>query len=90
MGGGPPVWAPDSRRFALISRVASAPPIESGENSRPFEPRAKAPTSRQRAASGMSAVITTSSGRISAAIQSSAASGPSSTTTISTPRSAGT
>ena len=85
IGAGPRVISPASRRDASRSRIASAPPIESASNSRPLVPSARAPSARQRAASGTSAVITTSPGLTFRAIQSSAASGSRPTTTSSMP-----
>ncbi len=81
---GPPVWMPVSRKCCPSARPARAPPILASVHSRPLKARARAPRARQRAASGMSAVAQTSAASIRSAIQSSAASGPVATTTIST------
>jgi len=71
------------RRCSPTIRPARAEPIESGVKGRPFAFRACAPAFRQRSASGMSAVMTMSPGPARSAIQSSAMSGPASTTTCS-------
>ena len=63
---------------------------EASVNGRPVVPMTRAPLASARAASGMSAVTSTSWASTCSAIQSSAASGPSATTTISTGRSRGT
>src|SRR5262249_1800862 len=76
MGGGPLDITPAARSCAFKSRVARRLPIESSLKTCPFVPRTRPPASRQRAASGISAVTTTSPGRTFSTIQSSAASGP--------------
>jgi hypothetical protein len=67
-----------------------AEPMLSGVKARPLGASAWAPASRQRAASGMSLVMTMSPELARSAIQSSATSGPASTTTHSIRGSAGT
>ncbi len=57
--------------------------MESGVKGWPFAFSAWAPDFRQRSARGMSAVMTMSPGPVRSAIQSSAMSGPASTTTCS-------
>ena len=71
------------RRCSPTMRPARAEPIESGVNGWPLAFSAWAPALRQRSASGMSAVMTMSPGPARSAIQSSATSGPASTTTCS-------
>ena len=61
--------------------MASAMPMLASVKGWPVGPITRAPASRQRAASGMSAVTTMSRSPTRSAIQSSAASGPSATTT---------
>lgn len=64
--------------------MASAMPIFSSENGLPVGPRTRAPLSRQRLASGMSAVMQMPPVSICSAIQLSASSAPSDTTIFST------
>ena len=63
----------------MMARVAILAPMESAVNASPVGEITAAPSLRQRSASRMSAVTTTASGPAAAAIQSSAASNPSST-----------
>ena len=79
-GAGPPVISPAPRSSANRSRVETAWPMLLSVKGFPVWPMTRAPFSRQRLASGMSAVITMSSGCACSTIQSSAASNPSSTT----------
>ena len=65
----------------MIARVAIALPIEAGVNGLPLCAMTVAPALRQRSASRISPVITTLSAPDCSAIQSSAASNPSDTTT---------
>jgi hypothetical protein len=82
-GGGPDVATPMDRRCSPTIRPARAVPMESGVKGWPFDFSAWAPAFRQRSASGISAVTTMSPGPARSAIQSSAMSGPASTTTCS-------
>ena len=75
-----------ARRFESSSRLAIAMPIDAGVNGTPVLPITDAPALRLRSASGMSAVTTMSSGPTRSAIQLSAASKLSLTTTRSMPR----
>ena len=68
----------------MIARIATALPIELVVKGLPVGPITAAPAFRQRSASNMSAVTTTSPGVAVSAIQLSAASKPSPTTTRST------
>jgi len=77
------VAAPAERRLVSRSRVASAIPIESSSNGLPVGPITVAPLRTDRAAKGMSAVMTMSLGPARSTIQSSATSGPSLTITRS-------
>ena len=90
IGLGPPVVSPMARRFDISSRLAIAMPIDEVVNGTPVEPITAAPFFRLRSASGISAVMTTSSGPTRSAIQSSAASKLSLTTTRSMRGSRGT
>ncbi len=84
-GAGPPVMpSAPTRKSAMIARVAMALPIEAVVNGLPLPPITTAPALRQRSASKISAVITTLFGPACSAIQSSAASKLSLTTTRST------
>ena len=74
----------------MIARVAMALPIEAVVNGLPLWPMTVAPAFRQRSASRMSPVITTVFASARSAIQSSAASNLSDTTTRSTKGWAGT
>ena len=65
----------------MMALVASAAPMESTVNGLPVGASTVAPAVRQRSASGMSLVTTTLATSARSAIQSSAASKPSSTTT---------
>ena len=60
IGAGPPVTAPPCRNSSIRSRVASVAPISASVNARPRGSRTRAPAAKQRAASGMSAVMTIS------------------------------
>src|SRR5690606_17740991 len=82
-GGGPEVATPMERRCSPTIRPARAEPMESGVKGWPLAFSAWAPALRQRSARGMSAVMTMSPGPARSAIQSSAMSGPASTTTCS-------
>lgn len=82
-GAGPPVMpSMPARRSAIMARVAMAPPMEALVNGLPLLPITTAPAFRHRSASNMSAVITTLRGPACSAIQSSAASKLSDTTTL--------
>jgi hypothetical protein len=79
-----------ARKVDISSRLAIAMPIEEVVNATPLLPITAAPAFKLRSASGMSAVTTMSPGPARWAIQSSAASKPSLTTTSSTRGSRGT
>ena len=70
-----------ARRSAMIARVATAPPMLAVVNGLPVGESTPAPAFRQRSARRMSPVTTMLCGPLAAAIQSSAASKPSPTTT---------
>ncbi len=74
----------------MIDRVAIAPPMLALVNGLPLWPSTVAPALRARSASNMSPVMTTSRGVAVSAIQSSAASKASLTTTRSTKKCSGT
>ena len=79
-----------ARRLDISSRLAIAMPIEALVKGTPVLPTTDAPAFRLRSASGMSAVTTMSPGPARSAIQLSAASKPSLTTTSSMRGSRGT
>lgn len=80
-GGPPPTPSIPARRSSMMARVAMALPMLAASNSRPSWRSTVAPAFRQRSASRMSAVTTTACGPAFSAIQSSAASKLSETTT---------
>ena len=79
-----------ARKLDISSRLAIAMPIEEVVKGTPVLPITAAPAFRLRSASGISAVTTMSPGPARSAIQLSAASKPSLTTTSSMPGSRGT
>ena len=84
IGAFPPPPTPNSRKCRATSRPASAFPIFPSVQTCPVPDSARPPAAKHREANGMSAVTQTSPAPIRSAIQSSAASGVSFTTTIVT------